>query len=375
MIRAVLVDDEPPARLRLKQLLSEAGDVLVVAEAGDADQARAAIEATRPDVVFLDIEMPQTRGTTFAASLPEPRPFIVFATAYDRYALEAFAYDATDYLLKPVTRARLAGTLDRVRTRLSRRSDLERELRSASVVQSTLIPRMLPAFRGLMAAAETAPAGDVGGDFYDGFAVGADVAAFVLADVSGKGVPAGLVASSLQAHTRAGARQGGAAPAALVASLNAEVHAMTGGTPYATLVYAQVDLATRRVTLVNAGHPSPLVYSSASGAVEAMAATGPAIGLLPYSLYEVRTFALDPGTTLVVVSDGVTEAFAPDGREFGETTLVRLVRTAGGDAPAVLCRRIMDAVRAHRGTAPVRDDTTVMVIQGTTHDTDSRSAE
>lgn len=119
MIRAVLVDDEPPARLRLRQLLSDAGDVLVVAEAGDADEARTAIAATAPDVVFLDIEMPETRGTTFAASLGEPRPFIVFATAYDRYALEAFRYDATDYLLKPVTRARLADTLDRVRARSS----------------------------------------------------------------------------------------------------------------------------------------------------------------------------------------------------------------------------------------------------------------
>ena len=97
MVRAFIVDDEPPARMRLRQLLAEDGDVLVVGEAGDAIEARSAIADTRPDVVFLDIEMPETSGTELAASLPEPRPFVVFATAFDRYAVDAFAVDATDY--------------------------------------------------------------------------------------------------------------------------------------------------------------------------------------------------------------------------------------------------------------------------------------
>ena len=83
---------------------------------------------TAVDVVFVDIEMPQVSGTALAQSLPEPRPFVVFATAFDQYALDAFAVDATDYLVKPITRARLSLTLGRVRDRLSRRSDLEREL-------------------------------------------------------------------------------------------------------------------------------------------------------------------------------------------------------------------------------------------------------
>ena len=109
MIRALLVDDEPPARTRLRQLLVEAGDVLVVGEAANVDEARSAIAETHPDVVFLDIEMPEGRGTTLAASLPEPRPFVVFATAFDRYALDAFAVDATDYLLKPITRGTSRG--------------------------------------------------------------------------------------------------------------------------------------------------------------------------------------------------------------------------------------------------------------------------
>mgnify|MGYP003704979873 CR=1 FL=1 len=91
MIRAVLVDDEPPARARMRQLLEAAGDVSVVGEAGSAVEARPIIQQMRPDLLFLDVDMPETRGTSLAASLPEPRPFIVFATAHEHYALDAFA--------------------------------------------------------------------------------------------------------------------------------------------------------------------------------------------------------------------------------------------------------------------------------------------
>ena len=152
MIRAVLVDDEPPARVRMRQLLDGVGDVSVVGEAGNADEAREVIRNTRPDLLFLDVEMPEVRGTALAASLPEPRPFIVFATAFDNYGLDAIAVDATDYLLKPVSRAKLAVTLDRVRTRLARLS-VERDIVAASEVQSHMWPGSLPRIAGFDCAA------------------------------------------------------------------------------------------------------------------------------------------------------------------------------------------------------------------------------
>ena len=131
MMRVVLVDDEAPARARLRALLLELGGVCVVAEADNADAAREAVTAHRPDVVFLDIEMPAERGTSLAASLPEPRPFIVFATAYERFAVDAFQYDAADYLLKPVNRPRLQATLDRLQQKLDVRRAATRELDDA----------------------------------------------------------------------------------------------------------------------------------------------------------------------------------------------------------------------------------------------------
>jgi two-component system, LytTR family, response regulator len=129
MIRALLVDDEAPARERLRRLLAELPDVEVVGEAEDGERAMEQITRLGPDLVFLDIQMPGCTGMEVAASLPAPRPHIVFCTAFDQYAVDAFELSAVDYLLKPVNRARLARALDRVR---------EGQNSDAAIVKATL---------------------------------------------------------------------------------------------------------------------------------------------------------------------------------------------------------------------------------------------
>ncbi len=115
MTRVLIVDDEAPARERLRRLLGGIEDVEVIGEAADGITAIEQIRLLRPDVVLLDIEMPGCRGTEVAASLPDPRPHVIFCTAYDQFAVEAFELRALDYLLKPVGRARLVEALQRVR--------------------------------------------------------------------------------------------------------------------------------------------------------------------------------------------------------------------------------------------------------------------
>jgi two-component system, LytTR family, response regulator len=116
MIRTLVIDDEQPARERLKQLLGAHPDVEVVGEADDGVQAAEQIAALSPDLVLLDIQMPGASGLDVAASLGKPRPAVIFCTAYDQYAVDAFELSALDYLLKPVNRARLAAALERVRS-------------------------------------------------------------------------------------------------------------------------------------------------------------------------------------------------------------------------------------------------------------------
>ena len=115
MIRTLVVDDEQPARDRLRQLLGEFPDIEIAGEAEDGEQAIERILTIRPDLVLMDVQMPGCSGIEVAASLPSPRPRIIFCTAFDQYAVDAFELHAVDYLLKPVNRARLRSALDRVR--------------------------------------------------------------------------------------------------------------------------------------------------------------------------------------------------------------------------------------------------------------------
>ena len=118
-MRLLIVDDERPARERLRRMLAHEPDVTSVMEAADGVEALALVARDAPDALLLDIEMPELSGIDVAASLPAPAPLVVFVTAYDDYALRAFDAEAVDYLLKPFDGARLRRTLDRLQSRLT----------------------------------------------------------------------------------------------------------------------------------------------------------------------------------------------------------------------------------------------------------------
>jgi DNA-binding LytR/AlgR family response regulator len=116
MIKTLLVDDEQPARERLRAFLDSHPEVEIVDEAENGVSAIEKIEALQPDLVFLDIQMPGCSGLEVIRSLSTERlPKVIFCTAYDQFAVQAFELNAVDYLLKPVTRARLAESLRRVK--------------------------------------------------------------------------------------------------------------------------------------------------------------------------------------------------------------------------------------------------------------------
>ncbi len=114
-LKAIVIDDEPFAREELIELLEETQQIEVINQASNAIQGMKVLQSDKPDVVFLDIEMPQITGIDMLAMLdPETMPKIVFVTAYDQYAIQAFEDNAFDYLLKPVDPKRLQKTLDRL---------------------------------------------------------------------------------------------------------------------------------------------------------------------------------------------------------------------------------------------------------------------
>ena len=120
-MRVLIADDEAAARERLKQLLADL-DIEVAGEAADGVEALARSSDLRPDVILLDISMPEVDGFDVARHLGDPRPLVVFQTAFSDHAVRAFEHDAIDYVVKPVTRERLEQAMDRARRRLAERA-------------------------------------------------------------------------------------------------------------------------------------------------------------------------------------------------------------------------------------------------------------
>jgi two-component system LytT family response regulator len=121
-MKAIIVDDEPLARERIRQLLERVPDAAVVAECEDGSTAIETIRLQKPDVVFLDVQMPGLSGIDVVEQLGREAPFTVFVTAYDQYAIKAFELHALDYLLKPFDRQRFDATIERIRDALCRPS-------------------------------------------------------------------------------------------------------------------------------------------------------------------------------------------------------------------------------------------------------------
>jgi len=122
-ITVLIVDDEPPARRGLRALLEEQADIEVIGEARNGTEAIAAIQSLRPALVFLDVQMPESDGFDVVRAIGAERmPVVVFATAFDHYALQAFEAHALDYLLKPYDRARFDAALDRARLQVRRKT-------------------------------------------------------------------------------------------------------------------------------------------------------------------------------------------------------------------------------------------------------------
>lgn len=142
-VRAFIIDDETPAREELRYLLEEAGGVAVVGEAASGSAALRGIRETGPDLVFLDIQMPGVSGLELSRILAElpTRPLVVFATAFDQYACEAFEVEAIDYLLKPFTLARVRRAVARAARLLGREP-------AAGERHDTAEARKIPLFLG-----------------------------------------------------------------------------------------------------------------------------------------------------------------------------------------------------------------------------------
>ena len=244
-------------------------------------------------------------------------------------------------------------------------SELERkkaELRSAHDIQMSFLPEHLPEVPGVDLAALALPAKEVGGDFYDAIPLPGNRTALVIADVSGKGVPAALFMALSRTVMRANTLVPRSAREA-VSEANALIAADAKSGMFVTLFYAVVDPAGKTLTYVNAGHNPPLLFRSGSDSPMPLKGTGIILGVMPEADYREETVALESGDLLVCYTDGVTEAINADEEQFGERRLIEVVMGCRGLSPGEIVDRILDAVTQFSGDEPQFDDQTLIVLR------------
>ncbi len=241
-----------------------------------------------------------------------------------------------------------------------------KELEQAADLQRRLLPTKSPEVPGVDLAGYNVPCRTVGGDYYDFFSYPDGRVAVIVADVAGKGMPAAMLMSSLQARVQVLAEDS-LDVAQLVARLNRAICINTPQNKFITFFMAILDTKTGEMAYCNAGH-NPPILARAAGPVETLEGGGLVLGILPNAAYTARSTQLDPGDTLVLFSDGVTEAACPGSmEEYGEDRLQDLIGANRQQGAAELIETINQSVDIWAAGAPPVDDVTLVVARRLDH--------
>lgn len=373
-LRLLIVDDEPLIRTGIRSDLSGMESVRIAGECGSVAEAVEAIRSQPLDLVLLDVQMPDGTGFDVIRKVgPDRMPAVVFVTAYDQYALRAFEVNAVDYLLKPFDDLRLRESIERVRERRSPAAEVhgrllatldsrQAELDAARNVQQKMFPRDSRIVRDVQYAGRCRPARNVSGDYYDFLPLGEGRLGIVLADVSGKGVPAALLMANLQGcfrtHTQAGPRR----PAEVMRSINDLLYGSTSPETFATVFFGDYDATTHRLLYVNGGHLPPFLLRSGNGRADRLEPTATVLGAFPRWESAEGVVELSPGDTLFAYTDGVTEARSARGEEFGDERLEGVLADSRSDDPEAMLDKVMAAVQGF-GSGTQDDDITAIALR------------
>jgi len=242
---------------------------------------------------------------------------------------------------------------------------LARDLEQAAEIQRGFLPAVAPAVRGLDVAGHNAPCRTVGGDYYDFFPYGESRIAMVLGDVSGKGMPASLLMMGLQARVQVLIEEPKSL-AQVMTRLNRITSANCPSNRFISLFFCILDGDTGELTFCNAGHNPPVIVR-ADGSYERLTGAGPVLGIMPASEYEERHVKLGEGDSLVIYSDGVTEAVNPAAIEFDIDGLASAVIPVRDQPANEIIAAINRSVVKYTAGAPPADDITLIVARRTAH--------
>jgi sigma-B regulation protein RsbU (phosphoserine phosphatase) len=362
-------------------------DVLVEALRGDyklsvaLDGASAlrSVEKNPPDLVLLDIMMPGIDGYEVCRRLragEQTRDIpVMFLTSLEDVQNKArgFEIGANDYLTKPFeileVKARVRSLVRAKAYADAIREAREMELSIAREIQMGILPSDLSSCTtgtGLEIHAALEPAQQVGGDLYDVLRPGDDRVVVVLGDVSGKGIPASLFMAVTMTLIRSMARQYERAED-IIRHVSDELVTQNPRKMFVTMACLVYDLRSGQVTCANAGHNPVALIGPGKPPRFVFPSTGMVAGLFPGNSVCGESMGLVPGDTLVLFSDGVTEAFNKDEELFSDRRLLAQLAEEPGQDAAGTVSSILRAVRSHAAGAPQSDDISIVAVRYSPH--------
>ena len=286
---------------------------------------------------------------------------VIGALNLESNSANAFSDEDAELLQAFATAAAIGIEKARLHQEVVEKHLMDQQLRIAREVQGGLLPGGAPSIAGYDIAGLNVPAWDIGGDYYDYLSLDDDRLGLVVADVSGKGVPAALLMATFRAALRSEARRNRSIDA-LVADVHRTLSDSMDDSHYVTTVYGELDRNAGTFSYANCGHNPPLLVQ-ANGAWRRLPASGRAIGMFGFESIAASTVSLDPGDVLVLYTDGVVEACDPDSTEFGEARIARVVAESAARPARDIVNSLVRATRLHTGREHYEDDFTVVVLK------------
>jgi HAMP domain-containing protein len=256
----------------------------------------------------------------------------------------------------------LKGQMEIIRLTTAEKERVQKELEIAKGIQQSFLPESAPKIEGFDLAGLNTPALEVGGDFYDFIPVGLNKWGLVIADVSGKGVPAALFMALSRTLIRANATDN-ITPARAICRANDMISEDGRANMFVTLFYGVLDPLRKSLTYVNAGHNPPMVLGNSPVEITMLAAKGVALGVMTDIEYEEKEIALHPGDILVLYTDGVTEAVNRKQEMFGSERIAKLVEENHRLSAQEIIKLIEKEVFTFSDGQPQFDDITMLLVK------------
>ena len=376
--KILVVDDEPdlePLILQRMRRNIRAGRYAFVFAHNGVEALEVLQREADIDMVVSDINMPQMDGLTLLEQIPKVDPNIrsVIVSAYGdmRNIRTAMNRGAFDFVTKPLDFEDLQITIERTLTHMAEWKEallsrdklvaLQNELDVASKIQQGILPTSFPEGDDFEVYGNMAPARNVGGDFFDVVPLENGRLGLAVADVSDKGVPAALFMMSSRTLLK-GAAIGRNTPGEVLSEVNDLLNEDNETFMFVTILYAVYDPESGLVTYANGGHNNPMLVHANGTSQELPMTGGIALGVMPGLEYNQASITLEPGDSLVLYTDGVSEAMNSSGEEFGMDRFRQIFVETPPSSARQVNELILRAVSEFAGGIPQSDDVTCLVL-------------